>query len=103
MSFASSPAGGGNAMAQALASALALLGIGCVAASAAVFGMRSPAQFAQINPVFTETQWPFALDQWGTGKAFVCLPADCGAKVAVYVRPKIGFCNCSTGVSDDPE
>ena len=25
------------------------------------------------------------------------------SKVDVYVRPKIGFCNCSTGVSDDGE
>jgi hypothetical protein len=24
-------------------------------------------------------------------------------KVEVYVRPKIGFCNCSSGVSDDAE
>ena len=31
------------------------------------------------------------------------MPADCGAKVDVYVRPKIGYCNCTTGVSDDAE
>jgi len=43
------------------------------------------------------------MDQWGLGKAFVCMPADCGVKVDIYVRPKIGFCNCATGVSDDAE
>jgi hypothetical protein len=31
------------------------------------------------------------------------MPADCGVKVDVFIRPKIGFCNCSTGVSDDNE
>ena len=30
-------------------------------------------------------------------------PSDCGAEVTVYVRAKIGFCNCATGVSDDEE
>jgi hypothetical protein len=31
------------------------------------------------------------------------MPADCGVKIDVFIRPKIGFCNCSTGVSDDNE
>jgi hypothetical protein len=48
-------------------------------------------------------KWPFPLDQWGTGRAFVCRPADCGGEVNLYLRPKLGFCNCSTGVSDDAE
>ena len=48
-------------------------------------------------------QWPFPIDQWGKGKAFRCKAADCGAEVNVYVRAKIGFCNCTTGVSDDDE
>jgi hypothetical protein len=56
-----------------------------------------------MEPAWTEVKWPFLLDQWGIGKAFVCMPADCGSKVEVYIRPKIGFCNCSTGVSDDAE
>ena len=58
---------------------------------------------APLRPAFAEAKWPFLLDQWGLGRAFVCAPADCGANVEVYVRPKIGFCNCSTGVSDDTE
>src|SRR6185312_2167606 len=47
--------------------------------------------------------WPFPIDQWGTGKAFVCRARDCGVEVTLYVRPKIGFCNCATGVSDAAE
>ena len=47
--------------------------------------------------------WPFPMDQWGKGKAFRCKAADCGTEVTVYVRAKIGFCNCTTGVSDDEE
>src|ERR671936_717840 len=50
---------------------------------------------------FTEIKWPFPIDQWGTGRAFRCSAADCGVELNIYVRPKIGFCNCTTGVSDD--
>jgi hypothetical protein len=83
--------------------AIAIAGAGCVAGSAAVFGLRAPVNPSAMEPAWTEVKWPFLLDQWGIGKAFVCMPADCGSKVEVYIRPKIGFCNCSTGVSDDAE
>jgi hypothetical protein len=53
------------------------------------------------RPAWTEAQWPFPMDQWGTGKAFRCGAAECGAEVVVYLRAKIGFCNCVTGISDD--
>jgi hypothetical protein len=43
------------------------------------------------------------MDQWGKGKAFTCKAADCGTQVTVYVRAKIGFCNCTTGVADDDD
>jgi hypothetical protein len=74
-----------------------------IAGSAAVLGSRPPADPSAIEPVWTETKWPFLQDQWGIGKAFACMPADCGVKIDVFIRPKIGFCNCSTGVSDDNE
>jgi hypothetical protein len=79
-----------------------------VAGSAAVWGVWAPASPSAtpslaIEPVFTEIKWPFLQDQWGIGKAFVCMPADCGVKIELLIRPKIGFCNCSTGVSDDNE
>ena len=55
------------------------------------------------RPAWTEVAWPFLLDEWGKGKAFRCKVADCGAEVDLYVRAKIGFCNCTTGVADDDE
>jgi hypothetical protein len=55
------------------------------------------------RPIWTEVQWPFAVDQWGRGKAFQCKPADCGTEVRLYLRAKIGFCNCTTGVADDAD
>ena len=85
-------------MGKALAFAIALAGVGLMAGSVAVFGVRAPARSDAVEPVWTEVKWPFLLDQWGIGKAFTCQPADCGVKVDVYIRPKIGFCNCKTGV-----
>jgi hypothetical protein len=55
------------------------------------------------QPVWTEVQWPFLIDQWGKGRAFRCKAADCGREVNLYLRAKIGFCNCTTGVADDEE
>src|SRR5438309_5484201 len=55
------------------------------------------------RPVWSEVEWPFLMDQWGKGKAFQCKAADCGTEVNLYLRAKIGFCNCATGVSDDIE
>src|SRR5262245_24971368 len=55
------------------------------------------------EPVWTEAAWPFPIDQWGQGWAFQCKAADCGIDVSLYLRPKIGFCNCQTGVADDEE
>jgi hypothetical protein len=55
------------------------------------------------RPVWTEVLWPFPMDQWGKGKAFRCKAADCGAEVKLYLRAKLGSCNCTTGVADDAE
>lgn len=44
-----------------------------------------------------EIAWPFPRDGWPAGKAFR------SGDVEVYVRPKIGFCNCDSGVADDDE
>jgi hypothetical protein len=43
------------------------------------------------------------MDQWGKGKAFRCKAADCGAEVNLYLRAKLGSCNCTNGVADDAE
>jgi hypothetical protein len=55
------------------------------------------------RPAWTEVQWPFPVDEWGKGKAFRCKAVDCGTEVKLYLRAKIGFCNCTTGVADDEE
>lgn len=61
------------------------------------------ASVAALQPAWDEVAWPFPMDQWGKGKAFVCKAAHCGTDVTVYIRAKIGFCNCATGVADDEE
>lgn len=64
---------------------------------------RSAAQVPASKPVWVEAQWPFPTDEWGKGKAFRCAAASCGTEINLYIRAKIGFCNCTTGVSDDDE
>jgi hypothetical protein len=62
-------------------------------------GVASPPS----HPKWAEVQWPHPTDEWGKGKAFRCEAADCGVEINLYIRAKIGFCNCKTGVSDDDE
>jgi hypothetical protein len=62
---------------------------------------RATAATGEVRPVWAETDWPFGADPWGKGKAFRCKAADCGGEVQLYVRAKLGFCNCATGVADD--
>ena len=62
-----------------------------------------PREAQAVRPVWAEVAWPFASDPWGRGKAFRCAAADCGAEVSVYIRPKLGFCNCTTGIADDED
>src|ERR1700716_1331418 len=50
-----------------------------------------------------EIAWPFPRDGWPAGRAFRCATELCGDEIEVYVRPKIGFCNCDSGVRDDDE
>ena len=74
-------------------------------AGAAFYAALTPAPQAAIerHPVWSAANWPFPMDQWGTGTAFACKASDCGSDINVYLRPKIGFCNCTTGVADDEE
>jgi hypothetical protein len=64
------------------------------------------AQDVRISPAtssWSEQKWPFLIDQWGTGQAFDCTAERCGRELRLYLRAKIGFCRCATGVSDDDE
>lgn len=65
-------------------------------------GRQQPASPAE-SAGWTEVQWPFPTDQFGRGKAFSCDAAECGTAITLYVRAKIGFCDCATGVADDDE
>jgi hypothetical protein len=92
------------AVAVAVAAALGLGG--AIGAFALLVGKPADHSGSASNaprPVWTEIQWPFPTDQWGRGKAFRCKPADCGSEVSLYLRAKIGFCNCTTGVADDED
>jgi hypothetical protein len=82
--------------------ATAILIVGCAFAGAAAL-LTSGHSAASPRPVWSEAAWPFPMDQWGKGKAFTCKASDCGVAVTVFIRAKIGFCNCSTGVADDDE
>ena len=68
---------------------------------AAVQHVRSGATVAGAS--WHEIAWPFPRDGWPAGRAFRCDADACGSEVELYVRPKIGFCNCDTGVADDDE
>lgn len=88
----------------AAASALALgAAVGALAWFGPGWAERAGIAATSVRPVWSEVAWPFPIDQWGKGKAFRCMAADCGTEVNVYIRAKIGFCNCATGVSDDEE
>jgi hypothetical protein len=78
--------------------ALAAFAAGSLLAS----GFRSRSN-PPAAPAWQEISWPFPRDAWPAGRAFRCKAAECGAGVELYVRPKIGFCNCTVGVADDEE
>jgi hypothetical protein len=89
-----------------LISALGVALAGLLANDPATFGVAwsGAAPAAGARPAaWQEVKWPFLLDEWGTGRAFRCAPADCGTGIDLYLRAKIGFCNCSTGVSDNAD
>ncbi|WP_409190361.1 hypothetical protein [Bradyrhizobium sp. RDM4] len=86
----------------AISAVIALL---CVTAAVWILRSGEPARATaasgEVRPLWTETDWPFGPDPWGKGKAFRCKADDCGGEVQLYVRAKLGFCNCATGVADD--
>jgi hypothetical protein len=81
------------------AAGIVLLGSAVIRAQDAAKSEKSETQPAS----WSQEQWPFPIDQWGTGQAFRCAAERCGRELHVYVRAKVGFCRCATGVSDDDE
>lgn len=78
-------------MRRAAVIAIGIVALGVLSGSAA-YQRATPA-----GGEWREIAWPFPRDGWPAGKAFR------SGDVEVYVRPKIGFCNCDTGVADDDE
>src|SRR5262245_10553573 len=78
--------------------------LACVLALGALAGRAvvetGPPGWREIS--FREITWPFPRDGWPAGRAFRCSDAECGG-IEVYIRPKLGFCNCDSGVADDDE
>jgi hypothetical protein len=81
---------------------IASLAFGALSGVAAYQKVRPQAGGAgDLN--WQEIAWPFPRDAWPAGRAFRCGRDACGEGVELYVRPKIGFCNCDAGVADDDE
>jgi len=77
--------------------AVALLAVG------ALSGVAAYEHAGSGTGDWREIAWPFPRDGWPAGRAFRCDVAACGEEIEIYVRPKIGFCNCDRGVGDDDE
>jgi hypothetical protein len=91
-------------MRRAAGIAVAAASLGSVLAAALLwFNLPRHAAATATAPVWNEVAWPFPIDPWGKGKAFRCKKADCGTEVTLYLRAKLGFCNCKTGVADDED
>ncbi len=75
----------------------ALIIVAGIVALGALSGGAAYERAGSVSGEWREIAWPFPRDGWPAGKAFR------GGEVEVYVRPKIGFCNCDTGVADDDE
>jgi hypothetical protein len=76
----------------------ALLALGALSG----VGAYQMAQPSQAGAHWQEIAWPFPRDGWPAGRAFRCGGGDCDG-VELYVRAKLGFCNCDSGVADDDE
>ena len=79
------------------------LGAGVVAVAGTLLAAGLLHRPALAHPSWSEVAWPYPLDPWPAGRAFRCSAAGCGSEIRIAIRPKIGFCNCSTGVADDDE
>jgi hypothetical protein len=80
----------------------ALVLVATAFSSVAMVHFAAPMRGGEAVP-WREISWPFPRDGWPAGRAFRC--DNCGGLggVELYVRPKIGFCNCTTGVAADDE
>ncbi|TPG58602.1 hypothetical protein EAH89_08330 [Roseomonas nepalensis] len=87
-----------------------LLGAGAAALVAATVlavpfrpDARAPSAAAASPVAWREVGWSAPFDPWPGGREFRCSGGGCGPELRLSIRPKIGFCNCATGVADDDE
>ena len=83
--------------------ALAAFALGGLLSAWTLLPSKPSDQAAAPHPSWREVRWPFPMDQWGKGTAFQCSAADCGTEISIYLRAKIGFCNCTKGMTDDAD
>ena len=81
--------------------AFATVALGALSGAAA-YQHAAPRQDERTG-AWQEIAWPFPRDGWPAGRAFRCGAVACGGEVELYLRPKMGFCNCDRGVADDDE
>jgi hypothetical protein len=84
-------------MRHAATIAAAVIALGASGVGAYQFAQAPAQQAAHWRPI----AWPFPRDGWPAGRAFRCDGACEGAEL--YLRAKLGFCNCDRGVADDDE
>jgi hypothetical protein len=89
-------------MRRAVAILILALGFGALSGVAA-YQRVGPQDGTRLDVHWQEIAWPFPRDGWPAGRAFRCVSDLCGTDLELYVRPKIGFCNCDSGVADDDE
>jgi hypothetical protein len=90
-------------MASQALTVMAVLLAGLAAGEARIGGAPEGGPDRSVPHAWAEIPWPFPFDAWGPGRAFRCPATSCGSELTAFVRPKIGFCNCYTGVADDDE
>ena len=86
-------------MRRLIAITIAALVFGALSGVAAYQKVRPQASAGERH--WQEIAWPYPCDGWPAGRAFRC--DGCAGGIELYVRPKIGFCNCDSGVADDDE
>ena len=79
---------------------IAALAFGALSGAVAYQKVRPQAEHSG-GVHWQEIAWLYPRDGWPAGRAFRC--EGCAGEIELYVRPKIGFCNCDTGVADDDE
>jgi hypothetical protein len=101
--FALSPTGSetGGAMRRVTSIAVvAALLLGGLAAALAWFGLPHRRRHRAAAGV-DRGSLTLPLGSVGKRQGVHCKPADRGAEVNIYLRARLGFCNCTTGVADD--